>query len=183
MAMSSSNWQSILRANKQLKQRLSKEEYRQIKGVIWSFCKSASGLNDEDWVLPQKLFIYLPKLEQACTLREELTEIVRDRFTKMKAKCAILFLCKSVCKSRINEFENFLGTVDTWPNKITNYSLEVLSSDFVEGFNNRLKVLKRYCYGIFDVDQIFQRLALDTDEYERFCFTSTYYIQLVPREL
>ncbi|MBT9314490.1 transposase, partial [Leptothoe spongobia] len=37
-----------------------------------------------------------------------------------------------------------------------------------EGFNNRVKVLKRRCYGIFNVDHIFQRLSLDINGYEWF---------------
>ncbi len=36
---------------------------------------------------------------------------------------------------------------------------------------NRVKVLKRRCYGIFDVGHIFQRLTLDIHGYERFSLT------------
>ncbi len=46
--------------------------------------------------------------------------------------------------------------------KLGGYCLEV------EGFNNRIKVLKRRCYGIFDVKRIFQPLTLDLHGYERF---------------
>ncbi|MEO1523760.1 MAG: transposase, partial [Cyanobacteria bacterium J06633_2] len=123
------------------------------------------------WALLDRLFTYSPKLEQAYTLREELTEIFETDYTKAGAKCAIRAWCKRVRKSGIDEFESFLGTVDTWLDKITNYFLEGWSSGFVEGFNNRVKVLKRRCYGIFDVEQIFQRLTLDINGYERFGYT------------
>ena len=74
-------------------------------------------------------------------------------------------------KSGLDEFESFLGTVDTWLDNITNYFLEGWSSGFVEGFNNRVKVLKRRCYGILNVETMFQRLTLDLDGYEKFGFT------------
>lgn len=62
-------------------------------------------------------------------------------------------------------------TIETWLEPIANYFLERLTSSFVEGFNNRVKVLKRRCYGIFDADRLFQRLTLDLHGYERFSLT------------
>ena len=73
-------------------------------------------------------------------------------------------------KSGIEAFGTFLGTIETRLDQITNYFLERLTSGFVEGFNNRVKVLKRRCYGIFDVDQLFQRLTLDTKGFKLFGF-------------
>ncbi|NJM44801.1 MAG: transposase, partial [Alkalinema sp. RU_4_3] len=55
-----------------------------------------------------------------------------------------------------------------WIDEISNYFLERQNSGFVEGFNNRIKVMKRRCYGIFKVKHIFQRLTLDLHGYERF---------------
>ena len=62
-------------------------------------------------------------------------------------------------------------TIETWLEQIANYFLERLTSRFVEGFNNRVKVLKRRCYGIFDVYHLFQRLTLDIHGYQRFTLT------------
>jgi transposase len=67
-----------------------------------------------------------------------------------------------------NEFESFLTTLDNWLDEITNYFLEGWTSGFVEGFNNRIKVLKRRCYGIFDIESLFQRISLDLHGYEKF---------------
>lgn len=156
---------------KRLKQELSKEEYEAIKGAMWPFRKSPVDLNDEEWALLKRLFSYSPRLEQAYTLREELTAIFETDHTKEEAQCAIGAWCQRVRQSAIEEFDSFLGTVETWLNEITNYFLEGLTSGFVEGFNNRVKVLKRRCYGIFDVGQIFQRLTLDINGYEKFGLT------------
>ena len=156
---------------KVLKRELSQSEYEQIKGAMWPFRKTSEDLKDEELSLLKRLFSYSPRLKQAYTLREELTEIFERNYTKAGAKCAIRAWCKRVRRSEIQEFESFLGTVETWLDKITNYFLERLTSGFVEGFNNRVKVLKRRCYGIFDVAQIFQRLTLDINGYERFGFT------------
>jgi transposase len=138
---------------------------------MWPFRKSPDDLNDEEQALLDRLFTYSPKLKLAYTLREELTEIFERNYTKTGAQCAIRAWCKRVRKSGLDEFESFLGTVDTWLDNITNYFLEGWSSGFVEGFNNRVKVLKRRCYGILNVEMMFQRLTLDLDGYEKFGFT------------
>ena len=153
---------------KRLKRDLSNAEYEQIKGAMWPFRKSPEHLKDKEKALLDRLFSYSPKLKQAYQLREELTQIFEGDYTKSGAKCAIRAWCKRVRKRGIEAFDGFLKTVDTWLDPITNYFLEGLTSGFVEGFNNRVKVLKRRCYGIFDVNQIFQRLTLDINGYERF---------------
>jgi len=51
---------------------------------------------------------------------------------------------------------------------IANYFIKRQSSGFVEGLNNKLKVLKRRCYGLRNVVRLFQRLTLDLEGYRRF---------------
>jgi len=38
----------------------------------------------------------------------------------------------------------------------------------VEGLNNKLKVLKRRCYGLFNLEHLFQRIFLDLEGYRLF---------------
>ena len=51
---------------------------------------------------------------------------------------------------------------------IANYFIALNNSSFVEGFNNKVKVLKRRCYGLSNVTRLFQRLMLDLTGFERF---------------
>ena len=156
---------------KVLKRELSEDEYEQVKGAMWPFRKSPSKLKDKEKQILERLLSYSPRLKEAYILREDLTEIFERDYTKAEGKEAIQAWCQRVSQSEMNEFKSFLGTVETWLDKISNYFLERLTSGFVEGFNNRVKVLKRRCYGIFDVAQIFQRLTLDINGYEKFGLT------------
>jgi transposase len=52
--------------------------------------------------------------------------------------------------------------------EIINYFVNRLSSGFVEGLNNKVKTIKRRCYGILQVTTLFQRLYLDLEGYRRF---------------
>ena len=161
---------------KLLKQNLSKKEYARLKGAMWAFRKSPQQLRNEEWELLQRLFTYSPKMKEAYILREELTEIFERKYDPKGAKCAIRAWCKRVHQSQISQFKSFLKTIETWLEPIANYFLERLTSSFVEGFNNRVKVLKRRCYGIFDIDRLFQRLTLDIHGYERFSLTDLHHI-------
>ena len=102
------------------------------------------------------------------TLRQQLTQIFEANHTKDSATLATRAWCDRVGRRKIKEFDSFLTTIDNWLDEMTNYFVERHTSGFVEGFNNRIKVLKRRCYGIFDVKRIFQRLTLDVHGYERF---------------
>jgi transposase len=153
---------------KRLKSTLPKAEYAEIKGAMWPFRQQPGDLEPEEWDLLERLFTYSPKIEAAYHLREDLTALFKRDYTKAGAKCAIRAWCKRVCRSGLAEFESFLGTIDRWMDQITNYFQGRQTSGFVEGFNNRVKVLKRRCYGIFNVGRLFQRLTLDLHGYQLF---------------
>jgi len=50
-------------------------------------------------------------------------------------------------------------------NEILNYFNDRYTSGFVEGLNNKIKVIKRRCYGILDIGHWFQRIYLDLEGY------------------
>ena len=143
-------------------------EYDRLKGVMWPFRQDFSDLQKTEKTLLNRLFVYSPEIEQAYTLHQQLTQIFETDQTKDSATVVIRVWCDRVRRYEIREFDSFLITVDNWLDEMTNYFLERHTSGFVEGFNNRIKVLKRRCYGIFDVKRIFQRLTLDVHGYERF---------------
>ena len=65
-------------------------------------------------------------------------------------------------------FDDFFGTLERHETEITNYFLERHTSGFVEGLNNKIKVIKRRCYGILNREHLFQRIELDLTGYEAF---------------
>jgi transposase len=156
---------------KWLKSVLPKAEYAEIKGAIWPFRQRPAELEPWEWELLERVFTCSPKIEAADNLREDLTELCARDDTKAGAKYAIRAWGKRVCASGLVEFESFLGTIDRWIDKITNDFQGRQTSGFVEGFNHRVKVLKRRCYGIFNVGRLFQRLTLDLQGYQLFGHT------------
>lgn len=150
---------------KRLKRTLSEDEYTELKGSMWAFRKKPADLRPDEQAVLQRLFQYAPDLKKAYDLREELTDIFEQDLRKSEAQPHIQAWMTRVRESGLSCFDKFLNTLANRWDEITNYFINCLSSGFVEGLNNKVKVLKRRCYGILNVQHLFQRIFLDLNGY------------------
>jgi len=153
---------------RRLKKELSQEEYEEIKGVMWILRKNNEDLTPDERKKLNRLFDHSPELKLAYTFREELTAIFEMQLTREEAKRRLTKWQDKVRRSVLTCFDKFLTTLENWLDKIVNYFVDRLSSGFVEGLNNKVKTIKRRCYGIPRVTTLFQRLHLDLEGYRRF---------------
>ncbi len=153
---------------RRLKQELAKEQHADLKQTLWPFRKRAADLEPPEQERLDTLLAYSPALQQAYTLREQLTTIFDTARSKADGLGRIQLWRRRVDKSGLRCFASFLKLLDTWLNLIANYFIDRQTSAFVEGLNNKLKVLKRRCYGLRNVVRLFQRLTLDVEGYRRF---------------
>jgi len=153
---------------KRLQQELPEAEYEPLKGLMWLVRQDWTMLSEADQNRLLPLFDHSPALKQAYCLRQVLTGIFNRPFTKARAIDAMEGWCEQVRASGLRCFDGFLTTVANWREEITNYFLQRQNSGFVEGLNNKLKVLKRRCYGLDNVKTLFQRLRLDLEGYHLF---------------
>ena len=125
-------------------------------------------MTKEEKEIAHQLFSYSPELAEAYRLGIKLTQIFNthmhkeDALKKLNAWIAEVKRCQLPC------FNTFVKTLKKYKNEISNYFIDRNTSAFVEGVNNKAKVLKRRCYGIFNVKRLFQRLHLDLSGYRLF---------------
>ncbi len=150
---------------KRLKKELSEEEYKKLKNVMWILRKNMKELTDEELEVLKRLFRHSPILEVAYKLCNDLTDIFEDDISKSVATRKIGDWKKNVEESGLKCFNKFISTLDKYMDKITNYFINRQTSGFVEGLNNKIKVIKRRCYGILNVKHLFQRIYLDLTGY------------------
>lgn len=153
---------------KELKQILKKEEFAGLKGVLWMLRKNSENLEPEEQEILDLLFDASPLLRKAYQLREKLTRIFDKEHTKESGREALRRWMGEVRKSGLDCFDKFLGTLEKQLDIITNYFISRSSSGWVEGLNNKIKVLKRRCYGIKNLANLFRRIWLDLKGYETF---------------
>jgi len=153
-----------------LKRELSEEEYKQLQGVMWALRKKEDHLTDEDKDLLARLFVHAPLVKVAYELCNALTGIFDKRIGKRRAKSQLTSWIVRVRDSTLCCFNTFITTLEKWMDEITNYFLDRQTSGFVEGLNNKIKVIKRRCYGILNVKHLFQRIHLDLSGYALFAW-------------
>jgi len=153
---------------KRLKRELPKADYQQLKGSLWAFRKNQADLSPDEQTVLARLLGYSVELAAAHLLREELTAIFEQASSLAQAQAELRAWQERVRHSGLTCFDAFLNTLDRWWTEITNYFVHRDSSGFVEGLNNKLKVLKRRCYGLFNLEHLFQRIFLDLEGYRLF---------------
>lgn len=152
---------------RRLKKELSDAEYKKLRGAMWALRKKEEKLSDDEKVVLRNVFHHSPALENAYYRQKSLTDIFERNITKAEAEKNIRAWLISVKNSELSCFDKFLVTLQNHWNEILNYFYrkERKNSGFVEGLNNKIKTIKRRCYGILSAESLFQRAYLDIEGY------------------
>jgi len=153
---------------KRLKKCISSAEYKALKGVMWALRNPWDTLSREKRQVLGKLFHHSKEMEKAYTAMIKLTDIFNESISKSSGTRRLKSWIKAIEASSLNCFSSFIKTLKHHFDEITNYFVSHKSSGFVEGLNNKIKVIKRRCYGIFRLDHLFQRIFLDIQGYALF---------------
>ena len=153
---------------RRLRRTLSNADLKQFKNVHWILRHRRADLNADERRHLNRLFAHSPKIREAYEACEALTAIYESRLSKGQGKRKLRGWMQRVTNRKLTCFDRFLGTLNTHFEEITNYFVGRHTSGFVEGLNNKLKVIKRRCYGITNLTHLYQRVCLDLNGYARF---------------
>jgi transposase len=163
------NFESIRKKEmKRLKKELTDLEYGKLKNVMWILRRRVTDLTPEDSNVLQILFRHSPLLKMAYDFRNKLTDIFDLDLSKAQAKRKLRSWINGVKRKGLTCFDGFIKTLEKRLDDISNYFINRDTSGFVEGLNNKIKVIKRRCYGIFNVENLFRRTHLDLAGYKLF---------------
>jgi len=94
------------------------------------------------------------------TLLTAIFDQILDRAT---AQTRLQCWTEQVKASGLHGFDTFLNTWHCWQDGILNDFEGGHNSGFIEGLNNKLKWLKRRCFGLDAPTELFRRLWLDIE--------------------
>jgi len=151
-----------------LRQELTVEVYQSLKVAISILVKKQERYTSQEKQTLESLFHYSPALKAAYRLARQFTALYNTHQRKKTANKKIKTWIKTVQEKEISCFNGFIATLIKYQDSITNYFINRNTSGFVEGLNNKLKVIKRRCYGIFNIKHFFQRIYLDLEGYNLF---------------
>ena len=103
-------------------------------------------LTDEDKIELNRMINSSPELEKAWILKERFYEIFR-KVTRTEAKKELRDWLLLANQLSIPEFKHCITTFTNWSTEIANIVGENISNGFIEGSNNKIKVLKRISFG------------------------------------
>jgi len=153
---------------KRLKKSLSNEEYKALRPAIKILINKNECYSKHDKKIVEPLFTLSPTLKAAYRLARELTHIYNTHHRKATAKRKIAAWMTKVNGSGVTCFNTFAKTLGTYDDIISNYFIRRDTSGWVEGINNKVKVIKRRCYGLTNLKHVFQRIFLDLQGYDIF---------------
>lgn len=153
---------------KRLKKKLSPEKYKDLASAVKILVANAENITKKQREELSKLFKHSPLLKLAYRYCRKLTSIFNSHVGVKKASVLLDEWISTVEASELSCFNTFIKTLKKWKSKILNYFKNRYNSGFVEGINNKIKVIKRRCYGIFNVKNLYKRIYLDLSGYELF---------------
>lgn len=104
-------------------------------------------LTDEDKIELNRMLNSSSELEKAWLLKERFYEIFR-KDTRTEAKKELRDWLLLANQLSIPEFKHCITTFTNWRTEIANIIGENVSNGFIEGSNNKIKVLKRISFGV-----------------------------------
>jgi len=153
---------------KRLKTLLSDKDYLELNGMMWILRKKHECLSVEDKIKLALLYNYSPVLKLAHSYALKLTHIFNTHQNRKSGIAKFDRWIKSVNKSNLTCFDTFISTLEKHKWGVANYFKNRANRGFVEGLNNKIKVIKRRCYGFFKTVSLFQRLHLDLLGFNRY---------------
>ncbi len=149
-----------------LKLSLPANEYSELKDIMWTLRKQYECLTQSDRLKLELLYKHSPIMKQAHKLALSLTHIFNKNCSRKLAIAKINRWITKVKKSDVRYFDIFIDTLEKYKPSIANYFKNRKNSGFVEGLNNKIKVVKRRCYGLTKNESLFQRLVMDLQGYK-----------------
>ena len=144
-----------------LKSALPAAEYSKLKDIVWIVRKQHENLSQVDKDKLALLYSYSPIMRKAHSYALQLTHIFNTHCNRKSAIAKINRWITKVQKSDLTCLGSFIETLEKYKATIVNYFKDRKNSGFVEGLNNKIKVVKRRCYGFTKTESLFQRLVMD----------------------
>jgi transposase len=150
----------VNRALDKVRTRLQSKEIKGRRGLLFPnrylLLRKAESLSSEEQVKLSRLFSLYPELAVAWRLKESMREWYKSS-SGTEAEASLHHWAEPVRETELKEFGIGLPMFKNWRTEILNYFDHRVTNGFVEGMNNRIKVIKRMAYGYRNIDNLRRR--------------------------
>lgn len=145
------------RVRKNEQNKLSERFRKYFKKSRYLLMKPIKNLSDEEMNKLALMFEIAPRLADAYRLKNEFLEVIHSDFSKT-GKTRLIDWLTAVEVMHLPEFDDCTKAYHNWFQEILNSMDVPWSNGFIEGCNNKTKVLKRVCFGMRNFSNFRKRI-------------------------
>ena len=153
----------VTKARREIQRETTKEVKDKLKGCRWLLVKNAVDLNAEEQTKLAAMFEISPMLQRLHTLKEGFRTIFETAPEPESAAARLEGWIAEVEQSGLHHLAKFVTTLRRWWDVIVYYFHERLTSGFVEGMNNKIKLIKRRGFGYRNFEHFRLRVLCECD--------------------
>ncbi len=151
----------LTEARRGLQRAVPAAERAALKGCRWVGVKNQADLTADERAQLAAIYTAVPALGRAHALKEEFRTIFEAGGDRTTASARLQRWISAVEQTGEAQLGKFVGTLRHWWEAILNYFPQRLSSGFVEGLNNKLKLIKRRGFGFRNFDHFRLRVLVE----------------------
>jgi len=150
--------EALTKVRVKIQKDLTEEQKEAIKGSRWILVKNIEDLNEEEKKKLDEVYQASTILKKYHEAKEEFRKIFEKVNNRDHARRKINEWIEKTHKENLFLYEKFVKTLKNWKGQILNYFISKTTNGFVEGFNNKIKTLKRMCYGFTNIEHFTLRI-------------------------
>jgi transposase len=152
---------AVSKARRDIQREAPDELKDRLKGCRWVLVKNQANLSEKEQAKLAVLYETSPDLKQLHQLKEASRDIFEADHTRQQAALSLADWMEKVRQAGMKALDTFLNTLDNWGQQILNYFNQRTSQGFVEGMNNRIKLIMRRGFGYRNFDRFSLRILIE----------------------
>jgi transposase len=153
----------VTKARREIQREAGKDVKDKLKGCRWLLVKNAVDLTGEEQAKLAAMFEVSPTLQRLHELKEAFRTIFETAEEPTSAAKRLEGWIAEVEQSGLDQVTKFVTTLRRWWDVIVYYFHERLTSGFVEGMNNKIKLIKRRGFGYRNFEHFCLRVLCECD--------------------
>ena len=149
---------ALTKVRTKIQKDLNDEQKEAVKGSRWILVKNMQDLNEEEKKKLNEVYQASSIIQKYHRAKEDFRRIFEKVNNRTYAKTKMDEWIEKTHKENLFLYEKFVKTLENWKEQILNYFISKTTSGYVEGLNNKIKVLKRIGYGFTNIEHFTLRI-------------------------
>lgn len=149
---------ALTKVRRKIQKDLTDEQKEAIKGSRWPLVKNEEHLTQEEKKKLNEVFLACQLLKKYHYAKEQFREIFEEVDSRDYAGKKINQWIEGIHQENLFHYGKFITTLQNWKQYILNYFISKTTNGFVEGLNNKIKLLKRIGFGFTNFEHFRLRI-------------------------